>query len=138
MGCGGIVHLDRILAFPEALLNEAKVAPFLNARWKRLKYRTGDRTTMALLLRHIRQANVLPAPPPAATGSDIDLLCADYESFVLRERSLMPSSAETYLDVARRLLSDRFPSGKIYLKRLRAGDVTDFLLQFFHMRYSST
>jgi hypothetical protein len=40
----------------------------------------------------------------------------------------MPSSSENYIDVARRFLFERFPTGKIYLKKLRAGDVTDFLL----------
>jgi hypothetical protein len=40
----------------------------------------------------------------------------------------MPSSTENYLDVARRFLFERFPAGKIYLMKMRVGDVTDFLL----------
>ena len=69
-----------------------------------------------------------PPPRQAGTGSDTDLLCAEYENFLLKERSLVPSSTENYIEVARRFLSERFPAGKIYLKKLHAGDVTDFLL----------
>ena len=46
----------------------------------------------------------------------------------MKERSLVPSSTENYLEVAGRFLSERFPTGKIYLKKLQARDVTDFLL----------
>lgn len=113
---------------PLSELSETQIAAFFNARWKRLKRHVGDQTTMALLLRHLRQAHVVVPPPEAGTGSDTDLLCVEYESFLLRERSLTPSSTEKYLDVARRFLFERFPAGKIYVKKLRAGDVTDFLL----------
>ena len=101
-------------------LNETQIATFLAARWN-LKRHVGDQTTMMLLLRHLRRLKVMPAPPPNGDGSDTDLLCAEYESFLLRERSLMLSSTENYLDVARRFLCRRFPTGKIYLKKLRAG-----------------
>jgi hypothetical protein len=83
---------------------------------------------MALLLRHLRQINVVP-PPVVVADNDIDRAVLDYESFLLGERSLQPSSLAVYLDVARRFLSDRFPSGKVYLRKLRAGDVTNFVLQ---------
>jgi site-specific recombinase XerD len=109
-------------------LNETQIATFLAARWKHLKRHVGDQTTMAILLRHLRRLDAVPDPPPN-DGSDTDLLCAEYERFLLKERSLTPSSTENYLDVARRFFCQRFPTGKIYLKKLRAGDVTDFLLQ---------
>src|SRR2546427_263333 len=67
-------------------LNETRIASFFNARWKRLKRHVGDQTTMALLLRHLREANVVPPPP--APNSDINLICVDYEGFLLRERSV--------------------------------------------------
>jgi hypothetical protein len=113
---------------PLSGLNETQIAAFFNAQWKRLKRRVGDQTTMALLLRHLRQANVVAPPPEAGTGSDTDLLCAEYENFLLKERSLVPSSTENYIEVAGRFLSERFPTGKIYLKKLQGRDVTDFLL----------
>lgn len=77
---------------PLSELNEAKIAAFFRARWKRLKRQVGDQTTTALLLRHLRQANVLPPPPEAGTGSDTDLLCAEYGIFLLRTAVVEASS----------------------------------------------
>jgi len=63
---------------PLSELNETQVAAFFKARWKRLKRHVGDQTTTALLLRHLREANVVAPPPETGTGSDTDLLCAEY------------------------------------------------------------
>jgi len=108
-------------------LNEACVARFLNARWKRLARHSGDQQTMTLLLQHLRQAELV-APPPLTDGSDLELMILEYQGFLLSERSLMPSTTGKYLEVARRFLSRRFPDGKLYLKKLQASDVTDFVL----------
>src|SRR6266404_5260595 len=59
---------------PLSELNETQIAAFFNARWKRLKRHVGDQTTMALLLQHLRQANVVAPPREAGTDSDTDLL----------------------------------------------------------------
>jgi hypothetical protein len=107
-------------------LNEALTTAFLNARWKRVPGRAGERATMTLLLRHLRQAEVIAPPLPVAAGSDLDLIALDYESFLLRERSLASSSTEVYLGVTRRFLSYCFPRGSIYLAKLRAKDISDF------------
>jgi integrase len=108
-------------------LNEAGIDRFLHARWKRLARHVGDRITMDLLLRYLREVNATP-PKPVSDGSDIDLLRLDYQNFLLEERSLFPSTSEVYLKIARRFLVQRFPSGKIYLKSLEAKDVVDFVL----------
>ena len=113
---------------PVGGLNEAQTAAFLNVRWKRVAARAGDRATMTLLLRHLRQIKVIARPPEAAAGGDIDLMALDYEDFLLRERGLMPSSTETYLGVARRFLSYCFPSGSIHLAKLKTKDISDFVL----------
>ena len=109
-------------------LNETRIAAFLNARWKRLARHSGDQITMTLLLRHLRQAKVV-APPPLTNGSDLELMVLEYQGFLLSERSLMPSTTGKYLEIARRFLSRRFPDGKLYLKKLQARDVTDFVLR---------
>jgi site-specific recombinase XerD len=118
------LHQRRI---PLNELNEARIAAFLNARWKRLARHSGDQITMTLLLRHLRQAKVV-APPPLTNGSDLNLMILEYQGFLLSERSLMASTTGKYLEVAHRFLSRRFPDGKLYLKKLRAGDITDFAL----------
>jgi site-specific recombinase XerD len=109
-------------------LTEKQVAGFLRLRWKRVRYHSGEQATMPLVLRHLRESKItLPARPPTPR-SDIDLIERDYEEFLLQERSLMPASVDQYLPVARRFLSHRFRSGKVWLKKLRASDVTDFVL----------
>jgi site-specific recombinase XerD len=118
------LHQRRI---PLNELNEARITAFLNKRWKRLARHSGDQITMTLLLRHLRQAKVV-APPPLTNGGDLDLMILEYQDFLLSERSLMPSTTGRYLEVARRFLSCRFQDGKLYLKKLQARDVTDFVL----------
>lgn len=118
------LHQRRI---PLNELNEARIAVFLNARWQHLARHSGDQITMTLLLRHLRQAKVV-APPPLTNGSDLELMILEYQGFLLSERSLMPSTTGRYLEVAHRFLSRRFPDGKLYLKKLQARDVTDFVL----------
>ena len=108
-------------------LNEARIAAFLKARWKRLASHCGDQITMTLLLRHLRETKVVP-PPPLTNGSDIDLMVLEYQGFLMSERSLMPSTTDRYLEVTRRFLSHRFPDGKLYLKKLQARNVIDFVL----------
>jgi site-specific recombinase XerD len=111
-------------------LNESRINAFLSARWKGVTSRAhvGHRATMALLLQHLREANFVPAPPQAASGSDIDLLVSEYERFLVEERGFMLSSTKRYVGLAHRFLSQRFPTRKIYLKRLRTQDVTAFVL----------
>ncbi len=118
------LHRRRI---PLNELNEARIAAFLKARWKRVASHCGDQITMTLLLRHLRQAKVV-APPPLTNGSDLELMILEYQGFLLSERSLMPSTTGKYLEAARRFLFRRFPDGKLYLKKLQAKDVTDFVL----------
>jgi site-specific recombinase XerD len=108
-------------------LDETWTTTFLAARWKRIVRCAGDLATMTLLLRHLRQAKVIATSPPAAVCDDIALIAQDYEEFLLEERSLVRSSADQYLTTARRFLSHCFPNGKVYLARLCAQHVTDFV-----------
>jgi integrase len=118
--------MDRRRVAPKKL-DEGQVTAFLKARWNRTPERSGDRATMTFVLRHLRQSNVAVPPAPPAPRNDIELIERAYEDFLLNERSLVPASVEQYLPVARRFLSHRFGSGKVWLKKLRASDVTDFV-----------
>jgi len=109
-------------------LDERRIAEFLKARWKRLSHKSGDRATMTLVLHHLRQTNVTPLASPPQPGNGIETMEQDYEDFLLRQRSLVPASVEQYLPIVRRFLSHRFPRGEVRLKKLRASDVTDFVL----------
>jgi site-specific recombinase XerD len=109
-------------------LNERHVTAFLRDRWKSLGRRWGERKTMALLLRHLRQANLVATSPEVSPDGLIAPGTADFEKFLLGERSLAPCTAGRYVRIVRRFLSQCFPDGKIHLKRLRTQDVTDFIV----------
>jgi len=109
-----------------AKLNEQRVAEYLRGRWRRLVRKVGDKTTPLLLLRHLRQLGVVPAP--TLPSGAMELLLRDYGQFLIRERGFAPGSVAHYVRMARSFLADRFPSGSIELRRLAAHDVTDFIL----------
>ena len=109
-------------------LNEQQIAMFLGWRWKRVVHRSGDQCTLALLLRHLRQTDII-RPPAAPALGPIDLIERDYGRFLRQERGFMSASVGQYLPVARRFLWHRFRGGKIRLKELCTKDVTDFILQ---------
>ena len=119
--------MDRKHLAPKKL-DEDRLDAFLKMRWKRTPVRSGDRATMTLVLRHLRESNITPPASPRPPRNDIERIERAYEDFLLNERSLLPASVEQYLPVAHRFLSHRFRSGKVWLKKLRASDVTDFVL----------
>ena len=100
-------------------INERHVTAFLRDRWKSIGRRWGERKTMALLLRHLRQANLVATSPEVSPAGHMDLGTADYEKFLLGERSLVPCTAGRYVRIVQRFLSQSFPDGKIHLNRLR-------------------
>jgi len=109
-------------------LNERRAAKYLGWRWRRVVYRSGDKCTLALLLQHLRQLDVIPpqTPPPL---TPVDVIERAYGHYLRQERSFMPGSVGQYLTVARRFLWHRFRDGKIRLKELSTKDVSDFVLK---------
>src|SRR5258708_29956841 len=43
-------------------LNEKQTAKFLGWRWQSIAHRSGDQSTLALLLQHLRQMDIVPPP----------------------------------------------------------------------------
>lgn len=113
---------------PIQQLDEERTEMFLRWRWKRLVRKSGDQCTLALLVRHLREKDIIrpPATPPLRP---IDMIERDYGLFLREERGFMSASVGQYLPVARRFLWNRFGDGKIRLNELRTKDVTDFLLK---------
>lgn len=109
-------------------LHEPRITTFLGWRWKRVARQSGDQCTLALLLRHLRQADIIPPPVAPALGP-IDLIERDYGHFLRQERGFMSASVGQYLPVAQRFLWHRFGDGRMRLKELCTKDVTDFVLQ---------
>src|SRR6185503_2725033 len=69
-------------------LNERSVAKFLGWRWRRVVYRSGDKCTLAHLLQHLRQLDVIPpqTPPPM---TPVDVIERAYGQHLRQERSFM-------------------------------------------------
>ncbi len=109
-------------------LSERRVAKFLAWRWRRVVYRSGDKCTLALLLQHLRQLDIIPPPTPAPL-TPVDVIERAYGQYLRQERSFMSGTVGQYLTVARRFLWHRFRDGKIKLKELRTKDVSDFVLK---------
>jgi site-specific recombinase XerD len=109
-------------------LNEQQVAKFFGRRWQRVVYHSGDKCTLAHLLQHLRQLDIIPPPRPAPL-TPIDLIERDYGRHLRQERGFMSASVGQYLTVARRFLWHRFRNGKIRLKELGTKDVSNFILK---------
>lgn len=109
-------------------LNERRAAKFRGWRRRHYVYHSGDKCTLALLLQHLRQLDVIPPPAPAPL-TPIDMLEQAYGQYLRQERGFMSGSVGQYLTVARRFLWHRFRDGKIRLKELRTQDVSDFVLK---------
>jgi hypothetical protein len=88
----------------------------------------GDASTLSVLLGHLRKVGAIPAPEPSILRGFVDILEWDYEQFLLQERGLVGGTVGVYLPVVQRFLEHRFPTGKIHLGRLHAGDAADFIL----------
>jgi len=126
-----VVHLNRWLAerrIPLSQVDERQVTAFLQTRWKTQNRVAGDSRTLTLLLRHLRQTDVIPVPRSPKIRCSLDRIVGDYEQFLRQERCLAPGSIGVYLPVVRRFLKHRFSSGGVQLRRLRAGDAANFIL----------
>ena len=110
------------------VLNERRVAGFLQARWKRLSRGRGDQSTLTALLRYLRHVQVIPARANPASNAPIDRLERDYARFLTQERGLSQATLDNYLPTARRFLARRFGAGRMRLDRLRSQDITSFVL----------
>jgi len=108
-------------------LNEQRVADFLKARWKKFPRRTFEAPALTLLLKHLRQTEIIPQPLPPP-DSALDLIQQDYAQFLSRERGLAQITMRGYLRITRRFLSARFGAGKILLNQLSFQDVVRFIL----------
>ena len=92
-------------------LNEQQIAKFFGRRWQRVVYHSGDKCTLAHLLQHLRQLDLVPPPRPAPL-TPIDIIERDYGRHLRQERGFMSASVGQYLTVARRFLWHRYRNGK--------------------------
>ena len=70
-----------------------------------------------------------PARRSPADDTPIERVARTYERFLLHERGLKPTTAESYVSTVRAFLADRFRTGEIALEDLSARDANQFILR---------
>jgi integrase/recombinase XerD len=111
-----------------ARLSEHSIKSFLENPTKDRPHLSGDRSTITLLLRSLRENGIVPSSVPAAISSTQELVISQYKQFLLKERGLAADTVKCHLRVARRFLSHCFPDGKCHWGDLHMQNIHQFLL----------
>jgi site-specific recombinase XerD len=109
-------------------LNESVAREFLRRCLKAGYGKNAGASTMRRLLRMLRLIGVTPeakAPPPSPSEELVNA----YERFLLEERNLSPQTVVHRRLLATRFLSEKFDSGPLDVSKLRAPDITAFVLR---------
>jgi len=110
-------------------LGEDQISAFRAHRKKRLRSHHGERGTCQLLLRTLREAEVIAEAPDPALNDPVERLVRSYAGYLAQERALSQTTIGHRLPVVRGFLSRRFKSKRLRLEALRSGDITRFVLQ---------
>lgn len=110
-------------------LNEQFVLAFQVDRRKRRTSQHGEKGTLALLLRMLRDADLIPAVPAKTVGEPIDMLVQDYAQFLIQERGLSSTTLAHRIPMVRQFLTYCFRSRKVCLNKLQPRDISRFVLQ---------
>ncbi|MCO5167731.1 MAG: site-specific integrase [Planctomycetes bacterium] len=82
------------------------------------------------VIRFLRSTGAVPpADPPKADASPLGRLLRQYEAYLVRERELRLSTVNWYARVAREFLAPPGSATSLGLRRLKAADVTAFVLR---------
>jgi integrase/recombinase XerD len=83
---------------------------------------------MVPMLGYLRGLGVVPTPAVAAPATESERLQDDYQVYLVHERGLAAGTVACYLHVARLFFAGRAVDGELHLDRLRAAEVTEFVL----------
>lgn len=110
------------------MLDEQQVAVFVEKRFEKVKRREGEKATLDLFLKHLRQTHAIPACQPQTRQTPSDSLIQNYRRFLLEERNLGPETVNGYISAVARFLAHRFKGGKVEVEKLRANDIISFVM----------
>jgi len=126
-------HLSRWLdgrGFRQDDLTNELIEDFFRAR-RRLGC-TGYRTRHALkpILGYLERVGFSVPIPPEPPLTTLDELLNQYGRFLLEERALQPGTIRYYRDLARTFLLEKIGSECLDLNRIKADDITSFILRY--------
>lgn len=113
-------------------LDEKKISKFLLYRAQQGRTLHEERPTLRDLFKHLREAGIIPTPAPAVDDSTLHRIENSFARYLAEERGLTQATLDTYLQIARRFLSERFGSDAILLDKLTTQDITRFILRHAH------
>jgi site-specific recombinase XerD len=108
---------------------EERIRQFLRYRRKHDSKQRGDNATLRSLLKHLREAKVVPPSIFQPEMSSLEHLQASFAQHLREQRGLRPATLEQYLFHTRRFLSERFGKSALSLSELNAQDVVRCILR---------
>lgn len=113
-------------------VDERRGTEFVRARRTRGRACRGDGTTIRMLLEHLRQSGVIPAPLVAVSPTERSRVEQAFSRYLAQERGLARATVVNYLPEVRRFLSWRFTTDAIRLDEIRLPEVTRFVVRHAH------
>ena len=80
----------------------------------------------------LRQKGIVKPCQPAVADNARSKVAADFRSYLLQDLGRSPSTAKNYVPFVDRFLMERYPNRTLDLARLRAPDVTGFVIRHAH------
>lgn len=111
-----------------AELSPARVEEFLGHRRAEGYTLWLSAKAMVPMLGYLRGLGVVPTPAPAVPATEAERLQERYRTYLVQERGLAAGTVACYLHVAHLFCAARAIEGELHLDRLRAGEVSEFVL----------
>ena len=115
-------------------LDEQRTTEFLAQALLRRGYARRVKSVLGLLLDHLREAGILPAPPLKIEDTPLGCVEREFARHLAEERGLSQSTVGSYLPPIRSFLGEQFGTGPLLLDELGPADVTRFVLRYFSSR----
>jgi site-specific recombinase XerD len=113
-------------------LDPQVVDRFLRLRRRQQRVGRGDPKALDRMLSMLRQKGIVKPCQPAVADNARSKVAADFRSYLLQDLGRSPSTAKNYVPFVDRFLMERYPNRTLDLARLRAPDVTGFVIRHAH------
>lgn len=110
-------------------LDERRADAFISGRQRKGRVRRGERETLRQFLAHLRKRGVVPSLAPTCDTSPLDAILNRYEKHLRSERALVTATVVNYVPFARRFLVERFQQRPVLIRKLKAADISAFVLR---------